>query len=51
MEISKQRQELDSFQLLHIVRYLQKGGGGNKALTLPVRQKTTSISDSLPEIE
>ena len=27
----KQRQQLESFHLLHIVRYLQKGGEGNKA--------------------
>ena len=31
MKRSKQRQQLDSFHLLHIVCYLQKGGGGNKA--------------------
>ena len=29
MKRSKQGQLLDSFHLLHIVCYLQKGGGGN----------------------
>ena len=32
---SKQRKQLDSFHLLHIVFYLQKGGGGNKGMNHP----------------
>ena len=31
MQRRKQIQQLDSFHLLHIVRDLQKGGGGNNA--------------------
>ena len=36
------KKQLDSFHLLRIVRLLQKGGGGNKAWTIPVRQKKLS---------
>ena len=36
---SKQRQQLDSFHIFHIVSYLQKGEGGNNAWTILVWQR------------
>ena len=35
----KQRQQIDSFHLLHIVRYLKNGRGGNDACTILLRKK------------
>ena len=44
---SKQRQQLNSFHLLRIVSFLQKRGGGNKAWTILIRQRTTSCPTNL----
>ena len=48
MQRRKQIQQIDSFHLLHIVHYLQKGRGGNKSWTILVQQRTTYISDINP---
>ena len=48
MQTHKHRKKIDSFHLIHIVSYLQNGGGGNKARTTLVRQKTTYISKTHP---
>ena len=49
MQIGKQRQQLELFHLLHIFCYLKKVVGGNKAWTILVRQRKTSISDIHPD--
>ena len=50
MQRGKHRQQIDSFHLLHIFSYLQMGGGGNKAWTILLQQRTISISDINPNI-